>query len=37
MKARTAFLKLFNESGEWRAFFRLCCEMSPFRLRSQAW
>src|ERR671920_2282689 len=37
MKARTALLELFKESSEWRAFFRSCCEMSAFRLRSQAW
>lgn len=37
MKARTALLKLFKESWEWRAFFRSCCETSASRLRSQAW
>ena len=37
MKARTALLDLFKESGEWRAFFRSCCEMGASRLRSQAW
>ena len=37
MKSRTALLELFKESSEWRAFFRSCCETSPFRLRSQAW
>jgi hypothetical protein len=37
MKARTALLELFKESSGWRAFFRSCCEMSAFRLRSQAW
>ena len=37
MKARTALLELFKESSMWRAFFRLCCETSPSRLRSQAW
>jgi hypothetical protein len=37
MKARTALLELFKESGEWRAFFRSCCERSAFRLRSQVW
>ena len=37
MKARTALLKLFKESNEWRAFFRSCCENSAFRLLSQAW
>jgi len=37
MKARTALLELFKESGEWRAFFRSCCETSASRLRSQAW
>jgi hypothetical protein len=37
MKARTALLELFKESSEWRAFFRSCCEVSAFRLRSQAW
>jgi hypothetical protein len=37
MKARTALLELFKESSEWRAFFRSCCEISAFRLRSQAW
>ena len=37
MKARTALLQLFKKSSEWRAFFRSCCETSPFRLRSQAW
>ena len=36
MKARTALLELFKESGERRAFFRSCCETSAFRLRSQA-
>jgi hypothetical protein len=37
MKARTALLELFKESNEWRSFFRSCCEISPFRLRSQVW
>jgi|SRR5215217_4582306 len=37
MKARTALLELFKKSSEWRAFFRLCCETSAFRLRSQVW
>jgi hypothetical protein len=37
MKARTALLELFKESNGWRTFFRACCEMSAFRLRSQAW
>jgi hypothetical protein len=37
MRARTALLELFKDSSEWRAFFRSCCEMSPARLRSQAW
>jgi hypothetical protein len=37
MKARTALLELFKKSSGWRAFFRSCCETSPFRLRSQAW
>jgi hypothetical protein len=37
MKARTALLELFKESGEWRGFFRSCCEMSAFRLRAQTW
>ena len=37
MKARTALLKLFKESSEWRAFFSSCCETSTFRLRSQVW
>jgi hypothetical protein len=37
MKARTALLELFKDSSEWRAFYRSCCETSPFRLRSQAW
>jgi hypothetical protein len=37
MKARTALLKLFKESYEWRIFFRSCCERSASRLRSQAW
>jgi hypothetical protein len=37
MKARTALLELFKEAHEWRAFFRSCCEISAFRLRSQAW
>ena len=37
MKARTALLELFQESCEWRAFFRSCCETSAMRLRSQAW
>jgi hypothetical protein len=37
MKARTALLELFKDSSEWRAFFRSCCEISPSRLRSQAW
>jgi hypothetical protein len=36
MKARTALLDLFKESQEWRSFFRACCEVSAFRLRSQA-
>src|SRR5215211_2425617 len=36
MKARTALLGLFKESGEWRAFFRSCCETSALRLHSQA-
>jgi len=30
-------LELLKGSGEWRYFFRACCEASPFRLRSQAW
>lgn len=37
MKARTALLELFEESSEWRAFFRSCCKTSAFRLRSQVW
>ena len=37
MKARTALLELFKESGWWREFFRSCCETSALRLRSQAW
>ncbi len=37
MKARTALLELFKNSQEWRTFFRSCCEVSAFRLRSQAW
>ena len=37
MKARTALLKLFKDSSEWRGFFRSCCETSALRLRSQAW
>jgi hypothetical protein len=37
MKARTALLELFRESSGWRAFIRSCCEISPSRLRSQAW
>jgi hypothetical protein len=37
MKARTALLELFKDSSMWRTFFRLCCETSPSRLRSQAW
>src|SRR5918992_3098002 len=37
MKARTTLLELFKKSSEWRAFFRLCCETSALRLRSQAW
>src|SRR5215212_9269604 len=37
MKARTALLALFQESGGWRVFFRSCCEMGASRLRSQAW
>jgi hypothetical protein len=37
MKARTALLELFKESGGWRAFFRSCCETSALRLRSQVW
>jgi hypothetical protein len=37
MRARTALLKLFKDSSEWRAFFRSCCETSAFRLLSQAW
>jgi hypothetical protein len=37
MKARTALLGLFKGSHEWRSFFRSCCEISTFRLRSQAW
>jgi hypothetical protein len=37
MKARTALLELFKESGGWRDFFRSCCQTSAFRLRSQAW
>jgi hypothetical protein len=36
MKARTALLKLFKDSSEWRAFFRSCSETSASRLRSQA-
>jgi hypothetical protein len=37
MKACTALLELFKDSGGWRAFFRSCCERSASRLRSQAW
>ena len=37
MKGRTALLELFKESIEWRICFRSCCEISAFRLRSQAW
>jgi hypothetical protein len=37
MKARTALLELFKDSSGWRAFFRSCCETTPFRLRSQVW
>jgi|SRR5215208_1594112 len=37
MKARTALLKLFKDSSEWRAFFRSCCEISALRLRTQVW
>jgi hypothetical protein len=37
MKARTALLELFKDFSGWRAFFRLCCETSALRLRSQAW
>jgi hypothetical protein len=37
MKVRTALLELFKDSSEWRAFFRSCCEISAFRLRSQSW
>ena len=37
MKARTALLELFKESSMWHAFFRLCCETSAFKLRSQVW
>jgi hypothetical protein len=37
MKARTALLELFKDTYGWRAFFRSCCEISAFRLRSQAW
>jgi hypothetical protein len=37
MKARTALLELFKDSSGWRTFFRLCCETSALRLRSQAW
>ena len=36
MKARTALLELLKESSGWRAFFRMCSEMSALRLRSQA-
>jgi hypothetical protein len=37
MKASTTLLELFKGSHEWRSFFRLCCENSGFRLRSQVW
>jgi hypothetical protein len=37
MKARTALLKLFEDSSGWQVFFRSCCETSAFRLRSQVW
>jgi hypothetical protein len=37
MKARTALLKLFKDSSEWRAFFRSCCENSGFGIRTQTW
>jgi hypothetical protein len=37
VKARTALLELFKDTGGSRAFFRSCCETSPSRLRSQAW
>jgi hypothetical protein len=30
-------LGLLKESGDWRRFFKACCETSPFRLRSQSW
>jgi hypothetical protein len=37
MKARTTLIELFKGSGEWRTFFRSCCERSTLRLRSQVW
>jgi hypothetical protein len=37
MKARTALLEQFTESGKWRSFFRSCCQRSALRLRSQTW
>ncbi|PLS87632.1 MAG: hypothetical protein CYG60_00885 [Actinobacteria bacterium] len=37
MSARTAVLGLLKESGDWRRFFKACCETSPFKLRSQSW
>jgi hypothetical protein len=37
MKVRTALLKLFKESLEWRTYFRSCCAYSSLRLRSQTW
>jgi hypothetical protein len=37
MKVRTALLELFKESNGWRTFFRMCCEISALRLRSQSW
>ena len=37
MKARPALLELFKVFSGWRVFFRSCCEISAFRLRSQVW
>lgn len=37
MSARTIVLGLLRESGDWRRFFKACCETSSFKLRSQSW
>src|SRR4051794_3967730 len=37
MRTRTALIELLKAEQEWRRFFKACCEMSSYRLRSQTW